>query len=214
MSEDPAAKPGADWLKWSLWGVAALGVAGVVYIMGQATFKRVETPAPVAPAAPGAPAPAGKGFADKLEVNNPPVAAFPQSFLDASGKRVTMADFKGKVVVLNVWATWCGPCKVEMPTLARLQAAYAGKPLAVVTVSVDKPEQLDQARAFIAANAPLAFYNDPTTNLPFEIDPPAVGMPTTLIFDAGGRQRGRVGGEVDWAGPQAKAFLDLLLAES
>ena len=116
--------------------------------------------------------------------------------------------------MLNLWATWCGPCKNEMPTLARLQAAYAGQPLVVVAVSIDKAEALDGARTFIAGLAPLAFYNDPAAKLPWALKPPAAGMPTTVIYGKDGLERGRISGEAAWSDPDAKAILDKVLAES
>ncbi|MEO8115465.1 MAG: TlpA disulfide reductase family protein, partial [Phenylobacterium sp.] len=133
---------------------------------------------------------------------------------DAAGKPLKLADLKGKVVVLNLWATWCAPCKIEMPTLARLQAAYAGRPVAVMVVSIDKPEALAQAKAFIAAQAPLAFYNDPAAKLPWALKPAATGMPTTVIYGKDGFERGRVSGPAGWDGADAKAVIDRVLAES
>jgi len=152
--------------------------------------------------------------ARKLEHGSDGVAAPAYAFVDAAGKKVSAADFKGRIVVMNLWATWCAPCKVEMPTLAKLAQAYAGKPVAVVAVSIDKPEAVEQARAFIAANAPLAFYNDPEAKLPWELKPPAAGMPTTLILGKDGLERGRISGEADWAGAGARATIDRLLAAS
>ena len=102
---------------------------------------------------------------------------------------------------------------IEMPTLARLQAEYAGKPVQVVAVSIDKPDKLDEAKAFIAAHAPLKFYNDPSSKAPFLLKPEAAGMPTTLILGKDGLERGRVSGDADWAGPEAKAVIDRVLAE-
>ena len=117
-------------------------------------------------------------------------------------------------MVLNIWATWSAPCKLEMPTLAKLAKAYAGKPVAVVAVSIDKADALDQAKAFIAGNAPLGFYNDPEAKLPWALKPAANGMPTTIILGKDGLERGRISGEADWAGPGATATIDKLLAAS
>jgi thiol-disulfide isomerase/thioredoxin len=135
------------------------------------------------------------------------------AFVDASGKKLTPADFKGKVVVMNLWATWCAPCKLEMPTLAKLAQEYAGKPVAVVAVSIDTPEALDQAKAFIAQNAPLTFYSDTAAKLPWALKPQAAGMPTTLILGKDGLERGRISGEADWAGPGARTVIDKVLSE-
>jgi thiol-disulfide isomerase/thioredoxin len=151
-----------------------------------------------------------------LKLEHPADGVLPPSyaFFDEDGKKLTAADFKGKVVVMNLWATWCGPCKIEMPTLATLARAYAGKPVAVVAVSIDKPEARDQAKAFIAQQAPLTFYNDPEAKLPWALKPAASGMPTTIILGKDGLERGRISGEADWAGRGAASVIDRLLAES
>jgi thiol-disulfide isomerase/thioredoxin len=114
---------------------------------------------------------------------------------------------------VNLWATWCGPCKIEMPQLAKLAAAYDGKPVQIVEISIDKPEALAEAKAFIAQNAPLAFYNDPAAKLPWALKPAAAGMPTTVIYGKDGFERGRISGEADWAGAGAKSVIDKILAE-
>ena len=90
---------------------------------------------------------------------------------DAAGRPHTLAEFKGKVVLVNLWANWCAPCKLEIPSLAKLQAAYAGKPLAVVPISLGKGEDETAGRAFIASNPPLAFYSDPSYRLAYAFPP-------------------------------------------
>jgi thiol-disulfide isomerase/thioredoxin len=209
MSDHPAAKPRGGVLNWALWGAALAGVAAVVYIIAMASFKQ---PAPQQ--ATETVADAAHSVAKKLE--HPADGSPPPDYVlyDAAGKAMKLADLKGKVVVMNVWATWCGPCKLEMPTLAKLQAAYAGKPVEVVAVSIDTVDAAAQARLFIAQNDPLKFYHDREMKLPFELKPAAVGTPTTVIYGKDGRERGRVSGDADWAGGPAKAFIDKLVAES
>jgi thiol-disulfide isomerase/thioredoxin len=209
MNDQSAAKPRGGVLTWALWGAAAIGVAAVVYIIAQSATKPAQQ-APVAVAT----ASETHDVAKKLEHLADGIAPPAYVFVDGSGKRVTPADFKGKVVVMNLWATWCAPCKIEMPTLAQLAKAYEGKPVAIVAVSIDKAEALDQAKAFLAQQAPLAFYNDPEAKLPWALKPAANGMPTTIILGKDGLERGRIAGEADWAGPGAKAVIDKLLAES
>ncbi|WP_394761579.1 TlpA family protein disulfide reductase [Phenylobacterium sp.] len=219
MNDPSAAKPRSGILTWALWGAAAIGVAGVVYIIAQSATK----PATQGPEKAVAEGPAGSSGAvpvasvthdvsQKLEHPADGVAPPAYAFFDGDGKKLTPASFKGKVVVLNVWATWCGPCTTEMPTLAKLAAAYAGKPVAIVAVSIDKPTELAKAKAFLAGQAPLAFYNDPEAKLPWALKPQANGMPTTLILDKTGLERGRISGEADWNGSGAKAVIDKVLA--
>ncbi|HQT55412.1 MAG: TlpA disulfide reductase family protein [Phenylobacterium sp.] len=207
MSQAPeeTSKPKSGLLKGALWGVALLGVAAVVYIMAQASINPRQTTSLKSLA---------KGEMAKLIFPAEAGPAPATSFQDADGKPVRLADFKGKVVVVNLWATWCGPCVIEMPTLAKLAAAYEGQPVAVVAVSVDGERDAEKARLFIAKHAPLVFYRDPKLKLPYDFKPAAVGMPTTVIFGKDGVERARLAGGADWAGPEARAVIDKVLAES
>lgn len=153
-----------------------------------------------------------RGPMAKLQVSNNPGPAPNTVFRDAAGKPHTLAEFKGRVAVVNLWANWCAPCKEEIPSLARLQAAYAGKPLVVVPVSVGKAEDETAGHAFIDRNPPLPFYTEPTYALAFAFKPAVEGMPTTILYDARGVERARLTGGADWSSPQAHAVMDLLLA--
>lgn len=135
-------------------------------------------------------------------------------FKNADGGDVRLADFAGKVTVVNLWATWCAPCKIEMPTLAALAGHYKERDdFTVVTVSMDVEKTADEARAFIAENAPLDFYIDPKFQLAFEF-PGKGAMPQTILLDRKGRVRAVLTGEADWASAEAKALIDHLLAEA
>ena len=129
------------------------------------------------------------------------------------GKPISLSDLKGQVVVVNLWATWCAPCKEEMPTLAKLQSRYAGKDVKVLPISLDKgDDNIAKAKAFIADKAPLGFYHGDYA-LAFAITPATEGLPTTLIFDRSGRERARLEGGADWSTAQADRVIDALLAE-
>lgn len=205
MSEIPGDKPKAGPLKWALWGVAAVGVAAVLYIIAQASIK---------PGGASELKALAKGEMSKLTIPAEATVAPVTTLTGPDGKPMRLGDLRGKVVVVNLWATWCGPCVIEMPTLAKLAADYAGKPVVVAAVSVDRPEDLEKARAFIAQHRPLGFYHDPGKKLPFALTPPALGMPTTIIYGADGVERARLAGGADWSGADAKALIDAVLAES
>jgi thiol-disulfide isomerase/thioredoxin len=133
-------------------------------------------------------------------------------FLDPQGREIHLSDLKAPVLVVNLWATWCAPCIREMPTLARLQAAY-GSRIAVAPISMDKDELRERARAFIGEHPPLAFYQDPKLALPFALTPAVEGFPTTIIYGRDGREKARLSGPADWDGPEAKAVIDAVLAQ-
>jgi thiol-disulfide isomerase/thioredoxin len=187
-------------LTLAIAAAVVVGAAGALYVIAGSSFK----PGGVAGIA-------GTGAMKKLVAVSavPPPA---QGFVDANGKPVHIADFKGQVVLVNLWATWCGPCVKEMPTLAALQQAYAGKPVKVVAVSVDSAEATDKAKAFIAKHAPLDFYQNADLKLPFAFQPPAQEFPTTVIYGKDGLQRARMTGDADWSSPEAHAVVDKLLA--
>jgi thiol-disulfide isomerase/thioredoxin len=154
-----------------------------------------------------------KGEMAKLQVAANGQLAPATAFAGPDGKTHTLAEFKGKVTVVNLWATWCAPCVTEIPHLAALKAAYAGKPLEVAAISLDKGDDIDLARRRIAKNAPLAFYSEPNYRLPYDLKPIVQDMPTTIIYDRRGVERARLSGGADWAGPDARAVIDRLLRE-
>ena len=211
MSESPEAsgqgadKPKKGFLTWALWGAALVGVAAVLYIIGQASSNQPQ----VASAPPDASAPKFTAkFVKPAEPTPPP----DHVFYDAKGQAMTIADLKGKVVVMNIWATWCAPCQAEMPTLAKLQAHYKGQPVEVVAVSIDSADDAAKATLFIAQNEPLKFYHDRAMKMPFVLKPVAPGAPTTVIYGKDGMEVGRVAGEADWSGPDVRAVIDQALA--
>lgn len=144
-------------------------------------------------------------------------AATPQApdyvFKARDGSDVHFADFRGKIVVVNLWAMWCAPCRKEMPTLQGLARTYADRPVVVLPINVDVgDEPVANATAFIDDHAPLPFYNDPKFQLPFEF--PGKGkMPQTILLDREGRIRAAFAGDADWNSPAAHALIDALLAE-
>jgi thiol-disulfide isomerase/thioredoxin len=123
-----------------------------------------------------------------------PVAAI--QFEDADGHSRSLADFGGKVVLLNIWATWCVPCRKEMPTLDRLQARLGGSDFEVVALSIDR--HVDAVRKFFAEVEiqKLAMYLDGSAKATYELG--AVGLPTTLLLDREGREIGRLIGPAEW----------------
>jgi thiol-disulfide isomerase/thioredoxin len=128
------------------------------------------------------------------------------------GSRRSLADWQGRTVLLNVWASWCAPCRDEMPALQRLQTALAGDGLVVVTLSVDKAPA-DAAR-FLADLG--------LTALPLLVDPErealaalsVSGAPTSILLDPFGRELGRVAGAVDWASPEAMLLVKAMIVKS
>lgn len=162
---------------------------------------------------PGDLASRASGAMAALKVTDHPAPAPTTAFADGAGRRHSLGEFKGKVLIVNVWANWCAPCKAEIPSLAKLAIAYAGQPMAVVPISVGKGDDEAAGERFIARNPPLAFYTEPTYAIAFAFQPPVEGMPTTVLYDRHGVERARLAGGADWSGPDAKGVIDALLAE-
>ncbi len=127
-------------------------------------------------------------------------------FQDAAGRPVSLADFRGKVVLLNIWATWCPPCRKEMPTLDRLQAKLGGPDFEVVALSIDD-KGASAVRAFFDEIGvhKLGIYVDPTMRAADALHAP--GVPTTLLIDRAGREIGRHLGPAEWDAAPVVAFL-------
>ena len=201
--------------------LVALGVVAVVAICavgGLLVFGPSLSPQVAAVRSGGTEAPAGplapyvKGSIAHMVTLAAPKAIDNMAFLNRDKKPVHLADFKGQVVVLNLWATWCAPCRFEMPTLAKLQAAYANKGLKVIPLSGDGDDKFADVESFIDVQEPLEVYADPdliTRTARLNVS----GLPATLILDKQGREVARLDGEASWDTPEVKALMDKLLSE-
>ncbi len=126
-----------------------------------------------------------------------PIASF--SFTTGDDAPLTLADFRGRLVLLNLWATWCVPCRKEMPALDRLQARLGGPAFTVIPLSIDHRGRDAVARFYRELGlSSLGIYIDKSANVTYVVN--AVGMPTTLLIDADGRELGRVIGPAEWDG--------------
>jgi thiol-disulfide isomerase/thioredoxin len=143
-----------------------------------------------------------QGFA----LHDMPQSVINVRYLTEDGSRGDMEDFRGKVILVNVWATWCVPCREEMPTLDALQAELGGDNFEVVALSIDR------------AGSPVVrrFYDEiGVTNLKMYVDQTmlsmtalrAVGLPTTILIDAQGQELGRLVGPAEWDDPEMVTFL-------
>lgn len=132
------------------------------------------------------------------------------SFQDQGGKTLTLADFSGRVVLLNIWATWCPPCRKEMPSLDRLNAKRGGPAFEVVALSIDHDATLVKPFYDEVGIKTLHGYFDPKARAMTSLG--VVAVPTTLLIDRNGRELGRALGEAEWDSAQVEALIDGALA--
>lgn len=201
-SKNDASKGGLA-LKAAGW-FALFGLLAAVYVLFSAVSK---------PADPGFKIYA-VGAMKKLEVVRDPPSQPLDTFTDATGAARSLADFRGKVVLLNLWATWCAPCIEEMPTLGALQEAYKGRDFEVVAVSIDRADIRAKAQADLArlSGNRLAFYQDPSAALAYKVKV-TVGVPVSVLYDRDGREIARYAGAADWNSAEARALVDAALAD-
>jgi thiol-disulfide isomerase/thioredoxin len=132
-------------------------------------------------------------------------------FTSASGETMTLADYRGQVVLLNAWATWCPPCVAEMPSLNNLQTVRGGDDFQVVTISLDnkKPEITE----FFEKNniTALPDWHDATYEINGRLRLP--GLPTTVLYNRQGREVARLSGEAVWDSEEALALIDYLISQ-
>lgn len=146
----------------------------------------------------------------KLKVWDEP-CALPDTiaFTDGAGNPLTLKDFAGKTVVLNLWATWCPPCLNEMPALDRLQAAMGSDTFAVVALNQDRGGAKVAGDWLAAQGLSLDVYADPKGTVARAVE--AAGLPTTLVIDAQGFERARLMGEAAWDSPDMQDRLRALM---
>jgi thiol-disulfide isomerase/thioredoxin len=128
------------------------------------------------------------------------------TLLTGDGREITLADKRGKVVLVNFWATWCAPCVVEMPYLDTLQARYGSDDFEVIAVSMDRT--IDEARDFYTQHQlnNLALYHDQSFRAAMEAG--ARGLPLTVLYDRTGAEIGRLDGDAEWASEEAFALIE------
>jgi thiol-disulfide isomerase/thioredoxin len=151
---------------------------------------------------------------DKIKLGEFIPAASPQpapeiSVTDMAGKTVSLSDFKGRFVLVNLWATWCQPCLKEMPSLVTLQTRL-GTAMTVLAISEDRAGARI-VQDFVAAHGidKLAVYLDPNSTVSHAFE--GIGLPTSFLIDADGKVLGKVEGGADWDSDAMRAALAKLL---
>ncbi len=147
----------------------------------------------------------------KLQFHDAPREVSGAAFTTPDGESRTLAGFAGKIVVVNFWATWCAPCRKEMPMLDALQGAFGGADFEVVPIATGR-NPLPGIRRF--------FDEVGVTRLPILLDPSqavaremaVLGLPVSVILDREGREIARLVGEADWSGDSARAIVAALIA--
>jgi thiol-disulfide isomerase/thioredoxin len=136
------------------------------------------------------------------------------AFNGPDGAPMKLSAFKGKTTLLNIWATWCVPCRAEMPALDKLQESFSGNNFEVVAINVDTT-RLERPKAFLAEAGvkSLTYYGDPKADIFFEMKQSgkALGLPTTLLIGPDGCQIGLMNGPADWDSADAKALISRAL---
>lgn len=133
------------------------------------------------------------------------------AFVTEDGTEMTLEAFKGKTVLVNFWATWCAPCRKEMPSLAALQDEFGGDDFEVVTIATGRNPPPAMKKFFQEAGV---------TNLPLHRDPKqalarqmaVLGLPVTVVLNKEGQEIGRLMGDADWYSEEARALVAALLA--
>lgn len=129
------------------------------------------------------------------------------AFEDADGHKTTIGSFAGKTILLNLWATWCVPCRAEMPALDRLQAQTGSASFGVVPVDVDQL-RLEKARSFFKDTGvtSLPYYSDNSADILRALG--SQGLPTTVLIGADGCEVATMAGPAQWDSPEAKALIE------
>ena len=214
----PAAPQGRKYPKYALMAAAAVAVLGLAAVYGIAASQRNGADAACAPALATAKriAPLAHGEVAAVNVATEGHRVPALTFKDAAGADKKLADWHDRVVLLNLWATWCVPCRKEMPALAALQQKLGGANFEVVAVNIDTRDP-DKPKAWLkeAGITDLAYYADASARVFQELKAAgkAIGMPTSLIIDGAGCEIAALSGPAEWASDDALALVRAALTK-
>lgn len=155
-----------------------------------------------------------EGDMRKLIFHDTPEAVSTAAFdLEDGAGNGTLADYEGKYVLLNFWATWCAPCRHEMPMLSALQAEFGGDDFEVVTIATGRNSPAGITKFFADTGIDnLPRHQDPKQKLAAQMG--VFGLPITVIIDPEGREIARLRGDADWISDSAKAIIAELITPS
>ena len=218
MTIDPANTAKRSLLRrpgWIAAGVIAIaGLAAVYGIAGLARNPAGPAVCEDAHALTSKLAPLARGEVAAVAVAKQPQLVPELTFKDGGGTARQLADFRGRTVLFNLWATWCAPCRQEMPALDQLQAKLGGPDFQVVTVNIDTRNP-EKALAWLreAKIEHLGYFADPSAKVFQELKAAgkAFGMPTTLLIDPHGCELATLAGPAEWAGTDAIKLIEAAL---
>jgi thiol-disulfide isomerase/thioredoxin len=216
MSEPQPAALTRHRLTYAFAALAIVGVAALLYVKGGETRKKAGSAA-CAAAKPLAArlAPLAKGEVAALNIAADPEPFPPIGFNGPDGAPLDVSAFKGKTLLLNIWAAWCVPCRAEMPALDRLQQQLGSPSFEVVAINVDT-SHLEKPKALLAelgVNA-LKFYSDPKAEVFFRLRQGGLtGLPTSFLIDAAGCEIGRMSGPATWDSEDAVKLIKSALGQ-
>jgi thiol-disulfide isomerase/thioredoxin len=196
----------------ALGSIAGVAV-GLAAVYGIGAMQRNPADAACRPAAELAKrlSPLARGEVAAVGIAAEPKRLPELAFTDAEGKPRSLSDFKGKTVLLNLWATWCVPCRKEMPALDALQGKLGDDKFEVVAVNIDT-RNLDKPKAWLqeVGIARLGYYADPSAKVFQDLKAAgkAFGMPTTLLIDREGCELGALAGPAEWASDDAVRLVE------
>jgi len=162
-------------------------------------------------------APLARGEVAAINIAAEPKRLPDLAFTDAGGQTRRLADFQGRTVLLNLWATWCVPCRKEMPALDALQAKLGDDKFQVIAVNIDT-RNLDKPKAWLEEIGikQLGYFADPSAKVFQDLKAigKALGMPTTLLIDPHGCELGTLAGPAEWASEDAIRLIETAKARS
>jgi thiol-disulfide isomerase/thioredoxin len=220
MTSDSAKSPAKRRLPLILAGgiagvaVGLAGVYGINLLLGKSAVDpacrgAIETAQRVAPFA--------RGEVAAMNAATRPIRLPDMTFRDAKGVERSLSDWRGRTVLFNLWATWCVPCRQEMPALDHLQAKLGGPDFEVVAVNIDTRDP-DKPRTWLkdVGIERLAYYADPAAKVFQELKQAgkAFGMPTTVLIDGAGCEIGTLAGPAEWASDDAIKLVSAALGRA